>query len=106
MHSIESGCYRTGKYTVCRHVRASFSPEIGQAGAVTGLNLAFPQVSKLRNQPSMSTTTIAVTRGQLKGVCLVFGKLHLLEMGGYDLSSEPVKGILRFIQSYGNMDRK
>ena len=25
-------------YTVCRRVRASFSPEIGQAGAVKGLN--------------------------------------------------------------------
>ena len=71
-----------------------------------GLILAFPQVSKPRNQPSMSSTTTAVTRGQLKDVRLVFGKLHLLEMEGYDLSSEPVKGILRFIQSFGNMDRK
>ena len=30
-------CYRTGKYTVCRRVRASFSPEILQARAVMGL---------------------------------------------------------------------
>ena len=30
--------YRTGKYTVCRCVRAAFSPEIVQAGAVMGLN--------------------------------------------------------------------
>ena len=30
-------CYRTGKYTVCRSVRAAFSPEILQAGAVKGL---------------------------------------------------------------------
>ena len=30
-------CYRTGKYTVCRRVRASFSPEILQAVAVKGL---------------------------------------------------------------------
>ena len=30
-------CYRTGKYTVCRRVRASFSPEGLQAGAVNGL---------------------------------------------------------------------
>jgi len=30
-------CYRTGKYTLCRRVCASFSPEILQAGAVTGL---------------------------------------------------------------------
>ena len=29
-------CYRTGKYTVCRRVSASFSPEILQAGAVKG----------------------------------------------------------------------
>ena len=71
-----------------------------------GLSLDFPQVTKLRNQPSVSSTTIAVTRGQLKDVPLVFGRLHLLEMEGYDLSSEPVKGILRFIQSYGNTDRK
>ena len=31
---------RTGKYTVCRHVRASFSPEILQAGAVKELMMA------------------------------------------------------------------
>ena len=37
-HSIENRCYRTGKYTVCRRVRAAFSPEILQAGAVKGLN--------------------------------------------------------------------
>ena len=30
-------CYRTGKSTVCRSVRASFSPEILKAGAVKGL---------------------------------------------------------------------
>ena len=35
-HSIENGCYRTRKYTVCRRVRSSFSPEILQAGAVKG----------------------------------------------------------------------
>ena len=35
-HNIDSRCYRTGKYTVCRRVRASFSPEILQAGAVKG----------------------------------------------------------------------
>ena len=34
---IESRCYRTGKYTVCRRFRASFSPENLQAGAVKGL---------------------------------------------------------------------
>ena len=31
--------YRTGKYTVCRCVRAFFSPEILQAGAVKGLKV-------------------------------------------------------------------
>ena len=35
--SSESRCYRSEKYTVCRHVRASFNPEILQAGAVKGL---------------------------------------------------------------------
>ena len=28
---------RAGKYTVCRRIRASFSPEIVQSGAVKGL---------------------------------------------------------------------
>jgi len=39
-HGIENRCYRTGKYTVCRLVRASFSPEILQAGAVKGLTFS------------------------------------------------------------------
>ena len=30
-------CHRTGKYTVCRCVRESFSPDILQAGTVKGL---------------------------------------------------------------------
>jgi len=30
-------CYTTGKYTVCKRVRAFFRPEILQAGAVMGL---------------------------------------------------------------------
>ena len=37
-HGTESRCYRTGKYTVCRRVRVSFSPEILQALAVKGLS--------------------------------------------------------------------
>ena len=37
-HSIENRCYKTGKYTVCRRIRASFSPEIVQAGAVKVLS--------------------------------------------------------------------
>ena len=32
-------CYKTEKYTVCKCVRASFSPDILHAGAVKGLNL-------------------------------------------------------------------
>ena len=38
-YSIRSRCYRTGKYTVHRHIHASFSPDILQAGAVKGLIL-------------------------------------------------------------------
>ena len=36
-HSTENRCHMTGKHTVCRRVRASFSPENLQAGAVKGL---------------------------------------------------------------------
>ena len=35
--SIDGRCYRTGTYTVYRRARASFSPDILQAGAVKGL---------------------------------------------------------------------
>ena len=35
-------CYMTGKYTVLRQVRTSFSPEILQTGAVKGLNTWAP----------------------------------------------------------------
>ena len=35
---IESGCYKTEKHTVYGRVRASFSLEMLQAGAVKGLN--------------------------------------------------------------------
>ena len=38
MQNIESRCYRTGKYTVCRRFRAFFSREILQAVAVKGLS--------------------------------------------------------------------
>ena len=38
MYSIENRCHRTGKYTVCRRVCASLSPESLQAGAVKGLS--------------------------------------------------------------------
>ena len=43
-HSIESWCYRTRKYTVCRRDHASFtsfSLEIFQAGAVKGLIILY-----------------------------------------------------------------
>ena len=42
MHSIENRCYGTGKYTVCRRVRAAFSQEVLQAGAVKGLITSLP----------------------------------------------------------------
>ena len=35
--ALRNRCYRTGKYTGCRRVHASFSPEIVQAGVVKGL---------------------------------------------------------------------
>ena len=35
-HNVVNRCYKNRKYTVCMRVRASFSPEILQAGAVTG----------------------------------------------------------------------
>ena len=40
--------YRTGKYTVCRRVRAPFSPEIVQAAAVKGLSVK--RVQKQRSK--------------------------------------------------------
>ena len=44
--SIESRCYRTGKCTVCRRVRAFFSPEMLQAWAVKGLSHASTYVKE------------------------------------------------------------
>ena len=41
-HSSGSRCYSTGKYTVCRRIRASFSPEILQAVAAKGLIILKP----------------------------------------------------------------
>ena len=43
-------CYRTGKYTVCRRIRASLSPEISQAGAVKGLNISEPELIFMDNE--------------------------------------------------------
>ena len=39
--SIENRCYRTGKYSVCRHICASFSLEFLRTGAVKGLRIFF-----------------------------------------------------------------
>ena len=36
-HGTENRCYRIETYTVCRHVHASFSPDILQTGVVKGL---------------------------------------------------------------------
>ena len=52
MHSIESRCYRPGKYSVCRHVPASLSPDILQAGAETGLVYARRQTLRLQREPA------------------------------------------------------
>ena len=56
MHNIESRCYRTGKYTICRHVHVSFSPEILQAGAMKELKILwsvweFGGLLKQQNNP-------------------------------------------------------
>ena len=48
-------CYRTGKYTICRRVRAFFSPEVLQAGAVKGLS-EFGFLSCLLSECLMSGT--------------------------------------------------
>ena len=49
-HSIENRCYRSGKYTVCRRIRASFIPETLHAGTVKGLTVQ--SNPKLGNQKS------------------------------------------------------
>ena len=52
MQNIESRCYRTRKYTVCRRVHATFSPDVLQAVKVKGLielvNLAWSPPKKKR----------------------------------------------------------
>ena len=55
MHSTESRCYRTGKHTVCRHVRESFGPEILPAGAMKGLSICFgPFLLFETDQPALT----------------------------------------------------
>ena len=39
-------CYKTGKYTACRRVSESFSPEILQVGAVRGLSMEEIQITR------------------------------------------------------------
>ena len=51
-------CYRTRKYTVCRHVHASFSPEILQAGAVKALRQT--QKSNLRSDHAWPLTSVVL----------------------------------------------
>ena len=61
-------CYRTEEYTVCKRVRASFSPEILQAGAVKGLKEVMPlrtgfsqEVTRDQKQNKTKQTTTATT---------------------------------------------
>ena len=49
MHSIENRCCRTGKSTVCRHVCASFSPEILQAWTVMPFQIVLDEKNKKIN---------------------------------------------------------
>ena len=57
-------CYRTGKGTVWRRVRASFSPEMLQAGAVKGLT---------------STETIRLIRdGEKRGGTFWWGEREII----------------------------
>ena len=59
-HIIENRCYMTGKYTVCRRVRASFSPEVLQAGAVKGLSCKMNStftVKPVLNRANVSSRT-------------------------------------------------
>ena len=56
-HSIESRCYRTGKYPVCRRVRTSFSPEIVQAGALKGLSILWAAAAVVGKIVKVGTKT-------------------------------------------------
>ena len=53
-HSTKNRCHRNGKYTVCRCVRASFSPVILHAGAVKGLSFNQPQKVTERSSSGLS----------------------------------------------------
>ena len=69
-----------GKYTVCRHVRASFSPEMLQAGAVKGLRVAFaePEVQCFQEHPScmggLHLPNYAIGKIDNRGHCQRSGK--------------------------------
>ena len=77
MHSTENRCYRTGKYTVCRRVRASFSPEILQAGTNEGVkvgsddshfNVSLTARDKVTKTQCPQTTTFFDEKGEPKRV--------------------------------------
>ena len=66
-------CYRTGKYTVCRRVRASFSPEIVHAGTVKGLTFAetFVNAYAVTRRVSMGQYTVEISV-KCRKTCLTY----------------------------------
>ena len=48
--NTESRCYRTGKHTVCRRVRASLSPDVLQAVVVKGLTCRIKAMIQFRSR--------------------------------------------------------
>ena len=65
-HSTESRCYRSEKYSACRRVRAFFSPDILQTGAVKGLIFYFLFFFDLAE----GRTLFQIIKGQSWGVCV------------------------------------
>ena len=70
--SIKKRCYRTGKYTVCRRIRASLSPKILQSWAVKGLssghvklNCSFYRLWQERPSSDCVTSPAGQTPGSL-----------------------------------------
>ena len=62
-HSIDNRCHRIRKNTVCRCVRASFSPNILQAGAVKGLTKHDPPPKKRVTNCCMSLIALLLPMG-------------------------------------------
>ena len=78
-HSIESKCViGPENYTVCRRVRASFSPEILQAGAVKGLRTCQPY--KLTPGGTRSEETCKTALSITNLVCSVMTVLHVCSL--------------------------